>query len=356
MGYRSYQIVKNSESDIYVYCRANLSTEFKRNVSTPFPFIRLYSRAAQLILNTFGQGILYKLVKKVEIDIFSFRAKKFISEAQIVHFFYHDERLIDYAKSLGKKVIIEAFSHPAYLKKMRNEGIKFDSDNEKSDDHSVPCYEKSDMIISPSFWVSQNLSYAGLPESKVKLVHYGVHKQPNKSYVTGKKLKIVFAGGLKRTKGVLDLLEAVGKLDPETVELNVFGRIHNNIAKELNVLIHDKKNIHIKGFSNNIIEEYKSGDLYVYPTYFEGSSKTVFEAMSCGLAVITTFNAGSIVRDKVDGFLIPINEASIIEEKIQFFLDNPLSLIKMGQSAQVFSREFSWENYAVNVSNIYKRV
>jgi glycosyltransferase involved in cell wall biosynthesis len=354
MGYRSYQIVKNSGVDIHVFCRANLSKDIKRNVSKPYPFVRLYSRATQLVLKTFGQGMFYNILKKAEIDVFSFRAKNYILDAQIIHFFYHDERLIDYAKSKGKKVIIEAFSHPAYLKKMRKDGIQFDSDNDKSDDHSIPCYEKSDVIISPSLWVSHSLSFAGLSQDKIKLVNYGVHPHPDKIKSCDKKLRIVFAGGLKRTKGVLELVEAVAKFDPDMVELFIFGRLHSNLAKELYSLTHDKSNIHIKGFSQDIVKEYKQGDLYVYPTYFEGSSKTVFEAMSCGLPVITTFNAGSIVRDNIDGFIVPVNNACAIAEKIQFFLENPVSVIEMGRSAQVFSREFSWEKYAVSVSNIYK--
>lgn len=353
MGYRSYQIVKNTEAKIHVFCRANLSKDIKHNVSKPYPFVRWYSRATQLVLKVFGQGMFYNILKKVEIDVFSYRARKFIRNAQIIHFFYHDERLIDYAKSQGKKVIIEAFSHPAYLKKMRKDGIRFDSDNDTSDDHSIPCYEKSDVIISPSCWVSLNLAYAGLLESKIRLIHYGVHPQPDKNYDNYKKLKIVFAGGLKRTKGVLELVEAVGKLDPETVELDIFGRMHSNVAKNLNKLTHGKKNIHIKGFSNNIIEEYKLGDLYVYPSYFEGSSKTVFEAMSCGLPVITTFNAGSIVRDNVDGFIVPVNDANAIVEKIKQLLAEPPLLVSMGCAAQKYSREFSWEQYGANVSAIY---
>ena len=356
MGYRSYQIVKNSGVDIHVFCRANLSKDIKRNVSKPYPFVRWYSRATQLVLKTFGQGIFYNVLKKVEIDIFSFQAKKFISNSQIIHFFYHDERLIDYAKSQGKKVIIEAFSHPDYLKKMRKDGIQFDSDNDTSDDHSIPCYEKSDVIISPSLWISENLSYAGLPKAKVNFIPYGVHPQTDKVYSDLDKLRIVFAGGLKRTKGILELVEAVANIDQNSVELFIYGRMHNSVARQIKERVKNNSNIYIKGFSENIIDEYKKGDLYVYPTYFEGSSKTVFEAMSCGLPVITTFNAGSIVRDNLDGFIVPVNDAYAISEKIQFFLENSMSLVEMGRSAQVFSREFSWEKYAVSVSNIYKLV
>jgi len=356
MGYRSYQIVENSGDDIHVFCRANLSKYIKRNISKPYPFVRWYSRATQLVLKTFGQGMFYNILKKVEIDVFSCRARKFIRNAQIIHFFFHDERLIDYAKSQGKKVIIEAFSHPAYLKKMRKNGIQFDSDNDTSDDHSIPCYEKSDVIISPSPWVSENLSYAGLPEAKVNFIPYGVHPQTDKVYSDVDKLRIVFAGGLKRTKGILELVEAVANIDQNSVELFIYGRMHNSVARQIKERVKNNSNIYIKGFSKNIIEEYKNGDLYVYPTYFEGSSKTVFEAMSCGLPVITTFNAGSIVRDNIDGFIVPVNDSLAIKEKVQLFLDNPQKVDAMGINAQEYSREFTWQRYALSVSDMYREL
>lgn len=356
MGYRSYQIVKNCEDDIVVFCRSNLSKEFRERVKIAYPFSRLYSRATQLVLRVLGQNCLYSLMKKIEVQLFSLRARMLIKDAQLVHFFYHDETLIDCAKKLGVKVVIEGFSHPTYLKKMRNENIKFDSENITSDDFSIPCYEKSDVIISPSSWVSMNLAYAGLPNTKIKFIPYGVHPQTNKVYKNKDVLRIIFAGGLKRTKGIIQLLEAITDLDPKRVELFIFGRLYNNVAKELNELTKNNKNIHIKGFSKNIIEEYKNGDLYVYPTYFEGSSKTVFEAMSCGLPIITTFNAGSIVRDKIDGFLVPVNDSIAIKEKVQLFLDNPQKVVAMGINAQEYSREFTWHRYALSVSEMYREL
>ncbi|MCG7531146.1 glycosyltransferase family 4 protein [Psychrobium sp. MM17-31] len=353
MGYRSYQIVKNSSRDIKVFCRANLSRITGGSIATPYPGSRLYSRMTQYVLKTLGDGCFYSFFKNIEINAFSFRAKKYIESADVVHFFYHDEKLIDYAKGLNKKVIIEAFSHPDYLKRMRREGIKFDSNNETSDDHSIPCYLKSDLIVSPSEWVNDNLEFAGIHKDNVEFIPYGVHKQKDRNYCVGKPLKIVFAGGLKRTKGVLELVEAVTYFPKETIELKIFGRLHNSIASELEELMSGNDNICIMGFNDDIIKQYQNADIYVYPTYFEGSSKTVFEAMSCGLPVITTFNAGSIVRDEIDGFIVPINNPAAIAEKLNLFLDNPDLIKKMGSSAQNYSRLFSWERYAQNVDKIY---
>jgi len=355
MGYRSYQIVKHSEDNIHVFCRSDQS-DLTGVAIIAYPFARFYSRLTQLFLKTLGQTFIYNNLRKFELFLFNFRAKKFIRKVDIVHFFYHDEELITYANKLGKKVVIEAFSHPAYLKKMRKDGIQFDSSNEASDDHSIPCYEKSDLIISPSPWVSMNLTYAGLPDKKIDMIKYGVTPQPDREAINNNKLRIIFAGGLKRTKGVIELITAISELDSDKVELFIFGRMHKNIASQVKSILTNSSNIYLKGFSNNILDEYKKADLYVYPSYFEGSSKTVFEAMSCGLPVITTFNAGSIVIDKVDGYIVPINNSAIIKEKINELLQKPDVLKEMSKSAQINSRKYTWQRYALSVNEKYKEI
>ena len=42
----------------------------------------------------------------------------------------------------------------------------------------------------------------------------------------------------------------------------------------------------------------------------------IYEALSLGVPVITTYNSGSIVRDGIDGFIVPIRDANAIAEKL----------------------------------------
>lgn len=153
MGYRSFKIVEKSPFNINVYCRSNMSEAYSQQVHVPFNFLRTFGRFTQLVLKLTGQSRLYSILREIELYLFNSKATLQIKKSSIVHFFYHDEKLIDYAKSLGKIVVVEGFSHPNFLKRMRSEGVVFDSSNIHSDDHSIPCYEKANMIISPSAWV-----------------------------------------------------------------------------------------------------------------------------------------------------------------------------------------------------------
>ena len=43
MGYRAYQIFRNSDKQIFVFARNNLSNIKSKNIKKPFPFYREYS-------------------------------------------------------------------------------------------------------------------------------------------------------------------------------------------------------------------------------------------------------------------------------------------------------------------------
>jgi glycosyltransferase involved in cell wall biosynthesis len=353
MGYRAFSIYKNSPYDISIFCRDNLSNIKNRKIKNPFPFYREYSRFAQF-MTMINKNIVF--FKKFGIFLFDYFAKKNIdnSEIKIVHFFHHSPELIDYAKSKNKITIVEGFTHPLYMKKMEQDGLRLDYENYTPNKAEILAYQKADYIISPSKWVTKTLLFAGINEDKIVEIPYGVHKQENKIYNKNSTLKIAFAGGLKRTKGILELLEAVNKLSNLDIEVNIYGRLYLDIKDEVEKLKNDKIIFH--GFTKNMIEEYKKNDIYLYPTYFEGSSKTVFEAMSCGLPVITTQNAGSIVRDGMDGFIVPVNNVDSLVEKIEYFYNNRDEIEKMGKKAQEYSRKFSWKHYANEVNNFYKRI
>ena len=57
---------------------------------------------------------------------------------------------------------------------------------------------------------------------------------------------------------------------------------------------------------------YAWADVFLLPFICEGSAMVTYEALSWGLPVITTHNAGSIVRDTVDGWLVPYRDSEAI--------------------------------------------
>ncbi len=71
----------------------------------------------------------------------------------------------------------------------------------------------------------------------------------------------------------------------------------------------------------------------------------VYEAAACGLPVIWTRNVGAALRDSKDGFEIPIADAHALAEKILLLYENEVQRREMGQSAQQYVQQFTWQNY-----------
>ena len=57
-------------------------------------------------------------------------------------------------------------------------------------------------------------------------------------------------------------------------------------------------------------------DVFLLPSLCEGSATVTYEALAAGLPVVTTPNAGSVVRDGVDGFLVSIRQHESIAERL----------------------------------------
>lgn len=77
----------------------------------------------------------------------------------------------------------------------------------------------------------------------------------------------------------------------------------------------------------------------------EGFGLTVLEAMSCEAAVLAT-QAGAwqeIIREDIDGHVVPINDAEAVKEKLNSLLADPDRLVAMGQAG----RQRVLEHYTV---------
>jgi glycosyltransferase involved in cell wall biosynthesis len=89
----------------------------------------------------------------------------------------------------------------------------------------------------------------------------------------------------------------------------------------------------------------------VFPTLIEGMPLVVLEAMASGLPVITTPNGpGDVVRDGIDGFVVPIRDPGAIIEKLEFLRANPDQRAEMGRNARERALCFTWQAYRRNAS------
>jgi len=80
-----------------------------------------------------------------------------------------------------------------------------------------------------------------------------------------------------------------------------------------------------------------SVDMVVLPSYREGLPKTLIEAAACGLPLVTTDVPGcrEVVRDGIDGLLVPVRDAEALAAAIARLQDDPVLARRLGVAARI---------------------
>jgi glycosyltransferase involved in cell wall biosynthesis len=88
-----------------------------------------------------------------------------------------------------------------------------------------------------------------------------------------------------------------------------------------------------------------TSDVFVMPSLAEGSALVTYEALASGLPSIVTAEAGSVVRDGIEGFVVPARSPRLLAERIRLLYDDPTLRRRMAAAARVRAEEFSWSAY-----------
>ena len=190
-------------------------------------------------------------------------------------------------------------------------------------------WQLTNAIVAGSEFVRDGLVAMGVAAEKVYVIPYGVNPErfgeieplSSKTWHQDRPLRVLFAGEVGLRKGVPDLLEAVRHLAPQQIELRLAGglSLHND------KLVGFGQNVHFLGHvpRTEMRDLFRWADVFVLPSIAEGSATVIYEAIMAGCPVIATPNAGSIIQDGVDGFIVPIRSPEHIAVALQRYLDEP---------------------------------
>ncbi len=299
--------------------------------------------------------------RSLDIAIFNFfsihlYAKLLYSHSpKIAHVWEHSPKLINFLKQKGCRVYLDIPMAPlSYVERLHQQNqalfLKVNPSLKKMEKLS---FQLADKIIVPSQFVKKEISRAGVSSEKLSIVEFGVSANDS-IRVSGQKdkrgLDFCFVGNINLRKGIAELLQAWSTDHFKNDRLHLCGRLFPETIHYLKSARGGK--IITPGFINPF-SYLKNCDVFVFPSWMEGSSKAVFEAMACGCPVITTPSAGSIVRDGVDGFIVEAGDDVALREKMLWFKDNPKRRDEMGRAGHEKVRMFTWERYAQKVVDLY---
>jgi glycosyltransferase involved in cell wall biosynthesis len=206
---------------------------------------------------------------------------------------------------------------------------------------------RATLILCGSEFCAQTLVGEGVPGNKIAVVPYGTDTvkfaPAERPRASNGPLRALFVGGLLLRKGIHYLLAAAKRLGPSQVTVTALGTrcvSAKALARYEDVLSPRGFRLHA-----DMPDAYREADVYVFPSLVEGSTLSVYEALASGLPVITTPNAGSIVRDGVEGIIVPPRDPDAIADALDRLRDTELRA-SMSRAARVRALEFGdWRQY-----------
>lgn len=168
-------------------------------------------------------------------------------------------------------------------------------------------------IIVPSDYVCNEIVKCGVNPEKICIVPYGYSSPYNfyeienhikeKQQKQSEKIIVLYVGNGGYRKGVLDLIDLADKLkDFPNIELRIAGNMANIQDHIKNIEVN---NVTLLGVldKKRLNQEYLDADIFILPSYLEGSAMSIQEALCFGLPVITTFESGSFIVNNQEGFI-----------------------------------------------------
>jgi glycosyltransferase involved in cell wall biosynthesis len=205
-------------------------------------------------------------------------------------------------------------------------------------------WEAADLIVCGSEFVRQGIRRIGGPAERCCIVPYGVRQLSPLEERTHRHrpLRVLVVGSVQLMKGPQYVM-AAAKILKGQAEIRIAGQLGiTSFAQDLL-----SKHVTLLGAvpRSDIHRQFAWADVFLLPTLCEGSATVCYEALSHGLPVITTANAGSVVRDGIDGFVVPIRDSAAIADRLERLADNDDLWAAMAAHARDRASEYTLDRY-----------
>lgn len=201
----------------------------------------------------------------------------------------------------------------------------------------------SDAYLCPSPGVMRDLgTLPGFDHAKAHLTPYGlsgVEIAESKPEIG----RILFVGEAGLRKGIPYLAEAATLLRSKLPECRIYvaGHVGEKVRDRL-----ETAHLNFLGPLNRaqLAQEYAKADMLCLPSLAEGSATTAFEAMANSLPIITTLSSGTMVKDGIEGLIIPERNSAAIAAAIETIVTNRQLRAEMSQASYEAAKLYSDEN------------
>ena len=163
-------------------------------------------------------------------------------------------------------------------------------------------------------------------------------------------MTFIYHGRVDRRKGVLDLLDAVEGLERAHVVISGIGPDLDVAAERARGMTH----VRFTGYAgyDDAPAILRQGDVFVSPTYAEGFSNTILEAMATGLPTVSTHSVGVVdcLRDEDNALLVQPGDVTGLRSALVRLRDDDALRERLATAALAEVRErYTWGRVAAHV-------
>jgi glycosyltransferase involved in cell wall biosynthesis len=167
----------------------------------------------------------------------------------------------------------------------------------------------------------------------------------------------IYHGRVDRRKGVLDLVDAVEGLERTRVVISGIGPDLDAAVERARGMSH----VRFTGYAgyDDAPAILRQGDVFVSPTYAEGFSNTILEAMATGLPTVSTHSVGVVdcLRDGDNALLVDPGDVPALRSALVRLRDDDALRMRLAATALAEVRErYTWSGVASQIARVYRAV
>jgi glycosyltransferase involved in cell wall biosynthesis len=215
--------------------------------------------------------------------------------------------------------------------------------------------DDADLLLVNSDFVKKTFVGQGYPAQKIRVAYLGVREDffdLKHDYRIDGPVRILFTGNFDIRKGVRVLLEAIRSCRRSglDVRLELMGNLDNGAAC---LQAGDEVFFTHTPFAplQQVAAAFARVDLFVFPTFAEGSSRSGMEAAAAGLPIITTENCGLPLQHESSALYVPVNNAKALVEAIARLSADETLRTSLGRNAmKTATQNYTWKHYGQQVA------
>lgn len=209
-------------------------------------------------------------------------------------------------------------------------------------------YEAADIVLVPSEFTRQAVAELAPESTAVISVPYGLDLSGFELSATPEPGRVLAVGSVGLRKGHPDLAAAARLLKKQgsSAYVRVVGPLQESFTRH--PLLAGPEYVGQIPRAQ-VPKEFARADVLAFPTICDSFGLVMLEAMAMGVPVVCSSNCGDVVRDGVDGFVVPIRDPEALAKAIDRIVSDRSLREAMSANARERVLDFSLDAYGARL-------